>query len=88
MTPQRKSRRLAEPSVSEATEVQFVADLVEIQPQLAVAAFATGEDNRSNMLVSTIIAAFGTAIQSNSAAQPTNMVGAAIQDDVSQIASG
>lgn len=61
MTPQRKSRRLAEPSVSEATEVQFVADLVEIQPQLAVAAFATGEDNRSNMLVSTIIAAFGTA---------------------------
>ena len=42
-----KSRRLAEPTVSDATEVQFVPDPAEIQPQQAIAAFATGEDNRS-----------------------------------------
>lgn len=87
MPPRRKSRRLAEPTVSDATEVQFVPDPVEIQPQQAVAAF-TGEDNRSDTLVSTIVAAVRTAIQSTSAVQPTNVVEAAVQDDVSQIASG
>ena len=87
MPPRRKNRRLAEPTVSEATKIQFVPDRVEIQPQQAVAAFA-GEDNRSGTLVSTIVAAVRTAIQSTSAVQPTNVVGAAVQDDVSQIASG
>ena len=87
MPPRRKSRRLSEPTVLDATEVQFVPDPVEIQPQQAVAAF-TGEDNRSDTLVSTIVAAVRTAIQSTSAVQPTNVVEAAVQDDVSQIASG
>ena len=87
MPPRRKSHRLAEPTVSDATEVQFIPDLVEIQPQQAVAAF-TGEDNRSDTLVSTIVAAVWIAIQSTSAVQPTNVVEAVVQDDVSQIASG
>ena len=87
MPPRKKRRRLAEPTVSDASEVQFVPDPVEIQPQQAVAAF-TGEDNRSDTLVSTIVAAVRTAIQSTSAVQPTNVVEAAVQDDVSQIASG
>ena len=72
----------------DATEVQFVPDPVEIQPQQAVAAF-TGEDmNRSDTLVPTIVPAVQTAIQSTSAVQPTNVVEAAVHDDVSQIASG
>ena len=80
MPPRRKSRRLAEPTVSDATEVQFVPDPVEIQPQQAVAAF-TGEDTTpSDTLVSTIVAAVRTAIQSTSAVQPTNVVEAAVQD--------
>lgn len=88
MPPRRKSRRLAEPTVSDATEVQFVPDPVEIQPQQAVAAF-TGEDTTpSDTLVSTIVAAVRTAIQSTSAVQPTNVVEAAVQDDVSQLSSG
>ena len=83
-----KSRRLAEPTVSDATEVQFLPDPAEIQPQQAIAAFATGEDNRSDTLVSTIVAVVRTAIQSTSAVQPTNVVEAAVRDDVSHIASG
>ena len=74
--------------MSDAIEVQFVPNPVEIQPQQAVAAF-TGEDiNRSDTLVSTIVAAVRTAIQSSSAVQPTNVVEAAVHADVSQIASG
>ena len=38
--------------------------------------------------MSTIVAAVRTAIQTTSAVQPTNVVEAAVQDDVSQIASG
>ena len=56
MPPRRKSRRLAEPTVPDATELHFVPDPVEIQPHQAVAAFA-GEDNRSDTLVSTTVAA-------------------------------
>ena len=56
--------------MSDATEVQFVPDSVEIQPQRAVAAF-TGEDiNRSDTVVFTIVAAVRNAIQSTSAVQP------------------
>ena len=88
MPPRKKSHRLAESTVSDATEVQFVPDPVEIQPQQAVAAF-TGEDiTRSDTLVSTIVAAVRTAIQSTGAMQPSNVVEAAVEDDVSQLSSG
>ena len=39
MPQRRKSRWLAEPTVLDAAEVQFVPDPVEIQTQQAVAAF-------------------------------------------------
>ena len=38
--------------------------------------------------MSTIVAAVRTAVQSTSAVQPTDVVEAAVHDDVSQIASG
>ena len=90
MPQRRKSRWLDEPTTSDATEVQFVPDPVEIQPQQAVAAF-TGEDiNLCDTLVPTIVAAVRTAIQSTSAVQPTNVVETNVNDDVShiRIASG
>ena len=42
MPPRTKSLRLAESTVSDATEVQFVPDPVKIQPKEAVPAY-TGE---------------------------------------------
>ena len=87
MPPRRKSQRLAEPTVSDATEVQFVPDPVEIQSLQAFAPF-TGQDiTRSDTLVFTIVAAVRAAIQSTSAVPPTNVVKAAVQDDVSQLSS-
>ena len=71
------------PTVLDATEVQFVPDPVEIQPQQVVAAFTGKDINCSDALVSTIITAVWTAIQSTSAVQPPNVVEAAIHDDVS-----
>ena len=67
MPQRRKSRWLAEPTVSDATEVQFVPDPVEIQPQQAVAAL-TGEDiNLCDTLVPTIVAAVRTIYQCRAA---------------------
>ena len=82
MPPRRKSQRLAEPTVSDATEVQFVPDPVEIQLLQAVAAF-TGEDiTRSDTLVFTIVAAVRAAIQSTSAVPPTTMSLSFLADQV------
>ena len=60
---------------------------MEIQPQQAVVAFTCKDINRSNTLVSTIVAAVQTAIQSTSAVHPTDVVEAAIHEDVFQFAS-
>ena len=69
----------------DATEIQFVPDPVEIQPQQAVAAFTSKDVNLCDTLVPTIVAAVRTAIQSISAVQPTNVVETNVNDDVSQI---
>ena len=61
---------------------------MEIQPQQAVVAFTGKDINRSDTLVSTIIAAVQTAIQSTSAVHPTDVVEAAFHEDVLQFASG
>ena len=77
------SKKKEPPTVLDATEVQFVPDPVEIQPQRVVAAFTGKDINCSDARVSTLIAAVWTAIQSTSAVQPPNVVEAAIHDDVS-----
>ena len=61
---------------------------MEIQPQQAVVAFTGKDINRSDTLLSTIVAAVRRAIQSTSAVQPTDIIEAAIHEDVLQFASG
>ncbi|XP_044162926.1 uncharacterized protein LOC122947575 [Acropora millepora] len=91
MPPRRKSRRTAGPA-DDTVDVQFVPDPVEISPQAAVEAstsFGAGSEGLSDAMVSSIVAAVKTAIQSTNAAQnsssPTNLVAAAVQHNVSSI---
>ncbi|KAK2556762.1 hypothetical protein P5673_021322 [Acropora cervicornis] len=91
MPPRRKSRRIAGPA-DDTVDVQFVPDPVEISPQAAVeasTAFGVGSEDLSDAMVSSIVAAVKTAIQSTNAAQnsssPTNLVADAVQHDVSSI---
>ena len=72
----------------DATEVHFVPDTVEIQPQQAVAAFTGGILTIPTHECTLSLLLSWTAIQSTSAVQPTNVVEAAVHNDVSQIASG
>ena len=91
MPPRRKSRRTAGPA-DDTVDVQFVPDPVEISPQAAVEAstsFGVGSEGLSDAMVSSIVAAVKTAIQSTNAAQnsssPTNLVADAVQHNVSSI---
>ena len=72
----------------DATEVHFVPDTVEIQPQQAIAAFTGGILTIPTHECPLSLLLSWTAIQSTSAVQPTNVVEAAVHNDVSQIASG
>ena len=58
MPPRRKSRRTAGPA-DDAVNVQFVPDPVEIPPQVAVEASASGvgSESLSDAMVSSIVAA-------------------------------
>jgi len=71
----------------DATEVHFVLDTVEIQPQQAVAAFTGGILTIPTHECTLSLLLSWTAVQSSSAVQPTNVVEAAVHYDVSQIAS-
>ncbi|XP_044177802.1 uncharacterized protein LOC114950289 [Acropora millepora] len=91
MPPRRKSRRTAGPA-DDTVDVQFVPDPVEISPQAAVEAstsFGVGSEGLSDAMVSSIVAAVKTAIQSTNTAQnsssPTNLVADAVQHSVSSI---
>ncbi|KAK2546834.1 Ephrin type-A receptor 2, partial [Acropora cervicornis] len=88
MPPRRKSRRTAGPA-DDTVDVQFVPDPVETSPQAAVEAstsFGVGSEGLSDAMVSSIVAAVKTAIQSTNAAQnsssPTNLVADAVQHNV------
>ena len=66
MPPRRKWRRTAGPA-DDTVDVQFVPDPVEISPQAAVEAstsFGVGSEGLSDAMVSSIVAAVKTAIQS------------------------
>ncbi|XP_068675471.1 tripartite motif-containing protein 2-like [Montipora foliosa] len=90
MPPRRKSRRTAGPE-DDIVSVQFVPDPVEIPPQAAVEASTSGvgSEGLSDAMVSSIVAAVKTAIQSTNAAQnsssPLNLVADAVQQDVASI---
>ncbi|CAH3107526.1 unnamed protein product [Porites lobata] len=91
MPPRRKSRRTAGPS-DDTVSVQFVPDPVEIPPsQAAVEASASGvgSEGLSDAMVSSIVAAVTTAIQSTNAAQNSsrsiNLVTDAVQRDVQSL---
>ena len=90
MPPRRKSRRTAGPA-DDIVRVQFVPDPVEIPPQAAVEASTSGvgSEGLSDAMVSSIVAAVKTAIQSTNAAQnsssPLNLVADAVQQDVASI---
>ena len=70
MPPRRKSRRTAGPA-DDTVNVQFVPDPVEIPHQAAIEASASGvgSEGLSDAMVSSIVAAVKTAIQSSIAAQ-------------------
>ena len=65
MPPRRKSRRTAGPA-DDTVDVQFVPDPVEISPQAAVEASTSGagSESLSDAMVSSIVAAVKTALQS------------------------
>ncbi|CAH3130637.1 unnamed protein product [Porites lobata] len=91
MPPRRKSRRTAGPS-DDTVSVQFVPDPVETPPsQAAVEASASGvgSEGLSDAMVSSIVAAVTTAIQSTNAAQNSsrsiNLVTDAVQRDVQSL---
>ena len=90
MPPRRKSRRTAGPA-DDTVNVQFVPDPVEIPPQAAVEASASDVSSKglSDAIVSSIVAAVKTAIQSTIAAQNSssslNLVADAVLHDVTSI---
>ena len=90
MPPRRKSRRTAEPA-DDIVNVQFVPDPVETPPQAAVEASTSGvgSEGLSDAMVSSIVAAVKTAIQSTNGAQNSsssiNLVADTVQHDVTSI---
>ncbi|XP_068761640.1 uncharacterized protein [Montipora capricornis] len=87
MPPRRKSRRTTEPS-DDIVNVQFVPDPVEIPPQAAVEASTSGvgSEGLSDAMVSSIVAAVKTAIQSTNAAQnSSSSIADPVQHDVTSI---
>ena len=88
MPPRRKSRQTAG-SADNTVNVQFVPDPVEIPPQAAACASGVGSKSLSYAVVSSIVAAVKTAIQSTIADQNSssslNLVTDPVQHDVTSI---
>ena len=86
MPLRRKSRRTAGPA-DDTVDIQFVPDKVEISLQAAVE--AVGSEGLSDAMVSSILAAVKTAIQSSNAPQNSsssiNLVADAVQHSMSSI---